>query len=118
MFDPPRAVAIGLLTQRDLTNLGANFQAAFPVEAEPPFDDLIDAIDEAILNRQRTVVREELEGAAGPPGTSMSELLISYLQERVDACSALAADAPDDIAKRLYLRTRALRGGAAKGPRG
>jgi len=40
-------VAIGLLTQQDLTLLGRGFDRAFPLDPAPCFDDLLRAIDEA-----------------------------------------------------------------------
>lgn len=42
-----RIVAIGLLTQGDLTLLGPAFDRAWPVEETPTFSELLRAIDEA-----------------------------------------------------------------------
>jgi hypothetical protein len=42
-----RIVAIGLLTERDLTVLGPAFDRAWPVEEAPDFNQLLRAIDEA-----------------------------------------------------------------------
>jgi hypothetical protein len=42
-----RIVAIGLLTQRDLTLLGPTFNRVWPAEEAPQFDELLRAIDEA-----------------------------------------------------------------------
>ena len=42
-----RIVAVGLLTQRDLTLLGPAFDRAWPVEEAPAFDELLRAIDQA-----------------------------------------------------------------------
>jgi hypothetical protein len=42
-----RIVAVGLLTERDLSLLGANFSRIWPVEEAPHFDELLQAIDEA-----------------------------------------------------------------------
>ena len=42
-----RIVAIGLLTQRDLTLLGPAFDRVWPVEETPSFSELLRAIDEA-----------------------------------------------------------------------
>jgi len=42
-----RIVAIGLLTQRDLSALGPAFDRAWPVDEAPEFDELLNAIDEA-----------------------------------------------------------------------
>jgi hypothetical protein len=42
-----RIVAIGLLTQRDLSVLGPAFDRAWPVEEAPEFDELLRAVDEA-----------------------------------------------------------------------
>ena len=42
-----RIVAVGLLTQHDLTLLGPTFDRLWPVEDAPQFDDLLQAIDEA-----------------------------------------------------------------------
>jgi hypothetical protein len=42
-----RIVAIGLLTQRDLTLLGPTFEWAWSVDEAPEFSELLRAIDEA-----------------------------------------------------------------------
>jgi hypothetical protein len=42
-----RIVAVGLLTQRDVTLLGPTFDRLWPVEEAPHLDDLLSAIDEA-----------------------------------------------------------------------
>ncbi len=42
-----RIVAVGLLTERDLSLLGHSFTRLWPVEETPCFDGLIRAIDEA-----------------------------------------------------------------------
>ena len=42
-----RIVAIGLLTERDLTVLGPTFERTWPVEEAPDFNQLLRAIDEA-----------------------------------------------------------------------
>lgn len=42
-----RIVAIGLLTERDLTLLGRSFTRLWPVDETPCFKGLIEAIDEA-----------------------------------------------------------------------
>ena len=42
-----RIVAVGLLTQRDLSVLGPAFTRAWPVEDAPIFSELLRAIDEA-----------------------------------------------------------------------
>ena len=42
-----RIVAIGLLTQDDLTRLGSAFDRAWPVNEAPCFQGLLEAIDEA-----------------------------------------------------------------------
>jgi hypothetical protein len=42
-----RIVAVGLLTERDLTLLGPTFDRAWPVEEAPAFDELLRAIDQA-----------------------------------------------------------------------
>ena len=46
-MDQERIVAIGLLTERDLSLLGPAFKWAWPVEDAPQFNELISAIDEA-----------------------------------------------------------------------
>ena len=46
-MDQDRIVAVGLLTQQDLTLLGPTFTRLWPVEDAPEFDDLVRAIDEA-----------------------------------------------------------------------
>jgi hypothetical protein len=42
-----RIVAVGLLTQRDLSLLGPTFDRVWPVEETPSFNELLRAIDEA-----------------------------------------------------------------------
>jgi len=42
-----RIVAIGLLTQKELSSLGPAFDRAWPIDRAPAFPDLIRAIDEA-----------------------------------------------------------------------
>jgi hypothetical protein len=42
-----RIVAVGLLTQQDLTLLGPTFNRTWPVEEAPMFSELLRAIDEA-----------------------------------------------------------------------
>lgn len=42
-----RIVAVGLLTQRELTLLGPTFDRVWPVEEAPNFSELLRAIDEA-----------------------------------------------------------------------
>lgn len=43
----PRIVAIGLLTQVELDQLGQGFDRAFPIDDANVFEDLLHAIDEA-----------------------------------------------------------------------
>ena len=47
MLDRERIVAVGLLTQRELTALGPTFKRAWPVDQAPKFAELLRAIDEA-----------------------------------------------------------------------
>lgn len=42
-----RIVAVGLLTQSDLTLLGPTFKRTWPVEEAPMFSELLRAIDDA-----------------------------------------------------------------------
>lgn len=42
-----RIVAVALLTERDLSLLGANFSHVWPVEDAPHFHELLTAIDDA-----------------------------------------------------------------------
>ena len=42
-----RIVAVGLLTQRDLTVLGPTFDRVWPIEKMPKFGALLRAIDDA-----------------------------------------------------------------------
>ena len=42
-----RIIAVGLLTQRDVDVLGANFRHLWPLEEAPCFTQLLAAIDEA-----------------------------------------------------------------------
>ena len=46
-MDQDRIVAVGLLTEEDLTLLGPTFTRLWPVEDAPDFDHLLRAIDEA-----------------------------------------------------------------------
>ena len=53
-----RIVAVGLLTQQDLSLLGPTFQRAWPVEDAPSsFEELLRAIDQA---------ERDLQGRDGP----------------------------------------------------
>lgn len=42
-----RIVAVGLLTQREVSQLGPTFDRLWPVEEAPHFNELLRAIDEA-----------------------------------------------------------------------
>jgi hypothetical protein len=44
---PGRIVAVGLLTEEDLSLLGSTFTRLWPVDGAPQFDELLAAIDEA-----------------------------------------------------------------------
>lgn len=48
-----RIVAVGLLTEQDLTLLGNSFTRLWPVEERPCFEGLIDAIDQADSDLER-----------------------------------------------------------------
>jgi hypothetical protein len=48
-----RIVAVGLLTQRELSLLGPTFERAWPVEEAPHFNEMLRAIDEADRQLQR-----------------------------------------------------------------
>ncbi len=52
-----RIVAVGLLTQRDLSLLGDSFTRLWPVEDSPCFDGLVRAIDEAEREARRSKER-------------------------------------------------------------
>jgi hypothetical protein len=54
-----RIVAVGLLTQQDLTLLGPTFERAWPVEEVPEFDDLLRAIDVADRQLQEADQRDK-----------------------------------------------------------
>jgi hypothetical protein len=56
-----RIVAVGLLTQRDLTVLGPTFDRVWPIEQMPKFGELLRAIDDA--DRK---LSERKNKAAGP----------------------------------------------------
>ena len=47
MLPHDRIIAVGLLTQKDLTLLGPTFDRAWPVEEAPMFSELLRAIDAA-----------------------------------------------------------------------
>jgi hypothetical protein len=61
-MDQERIVAVGLLTQSDLTLLGPAFNRAWPIEEVPQFDQLVLAIDEADEELRRS---REQGGAGG-----------------------------------------------------
>lgn len=42
-----KIVAVGLLTERDLSLLGTSFERLWPVEQTPHFHELLSAIDKA-----------------------------------------------------------------------
>jgi hypothetical protein len=46
-MDQDRIVAVGLLTDRDLTLLGPTFNRLWPVDKAPKFTELLRAIDRA-----------------------------------------------------------------------
>ena len=52
-MEQERIVAVGLLTQHDLTLLGPTFDRAWPVDDVPCFSDLLRAIDDADEKLQR-----------------------------------------------------------------
>jgi hypothetical protein len=54
---PERIVAIGLLTQRELTLLGPTFERAWPIEDVPAFSELLNAIDDADRRLQEEAER-------------------------------------------------------------
>ena len=55
-----RIVAIGLLTQEELTRLGPAFRRAWPIDEAPCFEGLLEAIDVA----DRRIWRDRDRGAA------------------------------------------------------
>lgn len=56
-----RIVAIGLLTQQELTLLGPTFNRAWPVDEAPCFTGLLEAIDEADRELWRERDRSEIK---------------------------------------------------------
>ena len=54
-----RIVAIGLLTQRDLTLLGPTFNRVWPAEEAPQFDELLRAIDTADRALKRAIPQRQ-----------------------------------------------------------
>jgi len=52
-----RIVAIGLLTEREVTLLGPAFDRLWPVEEAPHFNELLRAIDEADEKLQQSKMR-------------------------------------------------------------
>ena len=48
-------VAVGLLTRRDLTTLGPEFNRAWPLDETPCFEGLLKAIDEADKELKQTL---------------------------------------------------------------
>ena len=52
-----RIVAVGLLTQQDLSLLGPTFDRVWPVEEAPNFVELLRAIDEADRNLEGSASR-------------------------------------------------------------
>lgn len=59
VLEKERIVAVGLLTQHDLSLLGHSFTRVWPVEDTPSFEGLIKAIDEA----EREVKRAKEQSA-------------------------------------------------------
>ena len=47
MEQQDRIIAVGFLTERDLTILGQGFKRAYPIEDHHDFDDMLRAIDAA-----------------------------------------------------------------------
>jgi hypothetical protein len=47
-------VAVGLLTEQDLSLLGTTFTRLWPVDSAPKFDELLAAIDEAEREHQNS----------------------------------------------------------------
>lgn len=45
--DDGRIVAVGLLTRREVTDLGAQLSRLYPVKDDSKFTDLLEAIDDA-----------------------------------------------------------------------
>jgi hypothetical protein len=56
-----RIVAVGLLTQQDLSLLGPTFDRVWPVEEAPNFAELLRAIDEADQNLERSASRHRAQ---------------------------------------------------------
>jgi hypothetical protein len=54
-----RIVAVGLLTQQDLSALGPTFDRIWPVEEAPSFSELLRAIDEADKDLQHPAPRRD-----------------------------------------------------------
>jgi hypothetical protein len=52
-----RIVAVGLLTQQELSLLGPSFDRVWPVEEAPNFAELLRAIDEADRKLQKSADR-------------------------------------------------------------
>lgn len=53
-----KIVAVGLLTERELSLLGSNLSRVWPVEEAPHFHELLSAIDEADEELRRAAVQE------------------------------------------------------------
>ena len=53
MPESDRIVAVGFLTERDLTVLGQAFKRFYPIEDHHDFDALLSAIDAADVKRAR-----------------------------------------------------------------
>ena len=47
LMEPPRVVAVGLLTKKEISLLGPTFDLLWPVEQTADFSELLDAIDAA-----------------------------------------------------------------------
>lgn len=56
-----RIVAVGLLTQQDLSLLGPTFDRVWPVEEAPNFVELLRAIDEADRNLDGSASRHRAQ---------------------------------------------------------
>ena len=59
MLEKERIVAVGLLTQHDLTLLGHSFTRLWPVEDARCFEGLLEAIDEAERDVERSKEHSE-----------------------------------------------------------
>jgi hypothetical protein len=67
--DDQRIVAVGLLTRREVTLIGAQLSRLFPLNDCAAFAELLEAIDQADRERQSQAQAASAEVSSGPAPT-------------------------------------------------